>query len=253
MKLRVLGCHGGTSIRHRNVSFLIDGRVAMDAGALAMGLTLEEQVAVESVLLSHSHLDHVADLGAMADLSQQAGTQLAIHGLIETIDALRNHFFNNVLWPDFTVIPNATTPTIELRDTPAEEPFHLGNLEVQAIRVDHSVPSCGYLVKNGRVALGYTGDTGPTERFWELAGAVPELAAVITELSYPSRMDELANISGHLTPFLFEEQIARLGRREVPIFVYGMKPLFEDEIKAELAQVDRANVHVLEPGEEIEL
>ena len=121
------------------------------------------------------------------------------------------------------------------------------------IPVHHSVPSCGYLLANEGVTLGYTGDTGPTERFWEVASDTPGLAAVITELSYPTRMEELARISGHLTPVMLAEQIERFGRSDVPILVYGMKPLFEDETLREFAELELPNVRVLAAGDVIEL
>jgi 3',5'-cyclic-nucleotide phosphodiesterase len=253
MKLRVLGCHGGTSDRHRNVSCLVDDHIAIDAGSLAAGLSVAEQIAVDAVLVSHSHMDHVADLGVMADVSQMAGTQLSILSIPETIAALRTHFFNNVLWPDFTVIPTAESPTLELRELAPEELTLVGELHVRPIPVHHSVPSCGYLIERDGTTLAYTGDTGPTERFWEVAADVPGLAAVITELSYPSRMAELAHISGHLTPELFEGQMERLDRPDVPILLYGMKPLFEAEILAELHRFDGRNVRALVADEVIEL
>ena len=49
MELRVLGCHGGETNKHRSSSFLLDGVLGIDAGATAGGLTLEEQSAVRAV------------------------------------------------------------------------------------------------------------------------------------------------------------------------------------------------------------
>jgi ribonuclease BN (tRNA processing enzyme) len=43
----------------------VDDRLAVDAGAIATALTLDEQIAVDDVLLTHSHLDHVRDLPLM--------------------------------------------------------------------------------------------------------------------------------------------------------------------------------------------
>ena len=103
MELRILGCHGGESPKHKTSSFLIDERIALDAGAVTSMLTLEEQKRVDSVLVSHAHLDHIKDLATLADnRCQQAGPPLVVAGLPETIAILKAHFFNDLLWPDFS-------------------------------------------------------------------------------------------------------------------------------------------------------
>ena len=51
MELRVLGCHGGETPRHRTSSFLLEGRVAIDAGAITSVLPLPEQQRIEAVLV----------------------------------------------------------------------------------------------------------------------------------------------------------------------------------------------------------
>ena len=250
MNLRVLGCHGGASVRHRTTSFVVDERLGIDAGALAAGLTLEEQIAIDAVLLSHSHMDHVADLGTLADLSQQAGTTVVVAGIPPTVEALRTHFFNDVLWPDFTRIPSAEAPAVELRVLAEEEPARFGHLEALPIPVHHSVPSCGYLITSDEGGcLAYSGDTGPTERFWEVTRARTDLRAVITEVSYPDRQHDLAAISGHLTPALLVQQLGQLNRTDVPILLYGMKPFFEEEIVAELEGVEGFDVRILAAGD----
>ncbi len=98
MELRILGCHGGETPKHRTSSFLLDERVAIDAGAVTSMLTLEEQHRIETVLVSHAHLDHVRDLATMADnRCQQGGPTLVVAGIPETLAVLRQHFFNDLL------------------------------------------------------------------------------------------------------------------------------------------------------------
>lgn len=41
---------------------LSDGVIALDAGGLTRSLTFDEQLAVEAVILSHRHFDHIRDL-----------------------------------------------------------------------------------------------------------------------------------------------------------------------------------------------
>lgn len=67
MQVRVLGCSGAIARDCRTTSFLIDGRILIDAGTGVGDLTLDEMQAVDDVFLTHSHLDHIAALPLMLD------------------------------------------------------------------------------------------------------------------------------------------------------------------------------------------
>ena len=54
MKFQVLGCHGGELPKHRTTCFLIDGVLALDAGALCSTLSLEQLCKVDDIVVSHS-------------------------------------------------------------------------------------------------------------------------------------------------------------------------------------------------------
>src|SRR5919112_6828263 len=100
MKVRVLGCSGAISKDCRTTSFLVDGDVLVDAGTGVGDLTLEEMRGIRHVLLTHSHLDHIAALPLMVDsIASQLTRPVTIHALPGTIQALKNHVFNNVIWP----------------------------------------------------------------------------------------------------------------------------------------------------------
>ena len=253
MDLRVLGCHGGTSARHRNVTFVLDGRLALDAGSVASGLELEEQARIEHVLVTHAHMDHIGDLPVLLDARlQMDAPTLEVAGLRETLDALRAHVFNGVVWPDFAALGGAAGPALAYRRLEPERPERLGSLTVRAVPMDHSVPSAGYLVGDGVRTLAYSGDTGPTERFWDLVQATGDLCALITEVSFPDEHRELALASGHLTPGLLREQLERVPRqRDVPLLIYGLKPVYEERIAEQLRALRFANLHILEAGERL--
>ena len=75
MELRVIGCHGGETPKHRTSAFVINDRIAIDAVSLTSGLELKAQNALEAVLVSHAHLDHVRDLATIADDRLPRATQ----------------------------------------------------------------------------------------------------------------------------------------------------------------------------------
>ena len=93
----------------------------------------------------------------------------------------------------------------------------------------------------------YSGDTGPTDALWKGARKLPDLKAVIVECSFPGGMEDIALASGHLTPVLLERELEKLGRPEVPIYLYHMKPLHLPAITAELAGLSR-RVEMLRQG-----
>ena len=150
MELKILGCHGGESSKHKTSSFLVDGTIALDAGAITSMLSLEEQKAVDSVLVSHAHLDHIKDLATLADnRCQQGGKTLKIVGVAETIAILEKHFFNDLLWPDFTRIPTPHGPTVELVTVEPEVSVSLGgDYAVRAVMVNHTIDTCAFVVSS---------------------------------------------------------------------------------------------------------
>ena len=62
MLVRIIGGHGGVSPGFKNTSYLIDGKLLIDAGSVASGLQIDQQVLIDNILISHSHLDHISDL-----------------------------------------------------------------------------------------------------------------------------------------------------------------------------------------------
>ena len=224
IKLRVLGCYGGNIPEHGMTSFLVNDSVAVDAGWVSGALTLREQVRVKDVLISHSHLDHTCSLPFLIDNNfSTPGFTLRIHAIPEVIAAMKNHLFNNHTWPDFTCLPNDLTPVLKLVEIPLEQPFSVNGLMVRAVRVSHIVPTTGFVLESRDAAVAFSSDTGPTERFWEVANRVRNLRAVITEVSFPNELQDLANVSGHLTPQTLALELRKL-KRDVPVYLYGFKP-----------------------------
>jgi cAMP phosphodiesterase len=217
-------------------SFLVNDSLALDAGWVSGALSLKDQVKVKDILISHSHLDHTCSLPFVIDNNFSApGFGLRIYAIPEVITSMKNHLFNNQTWPDFTCLPNDLTPVLRLVEVTEEQPFVVGDLTIRAVRVSHIVPTTGFILEDAHGALAFTSDTGPTHRFWEMANKVKSLKAIITETSFPDELQDLANISGHLTPSSLEQEIRKI-RKNVPIYLYGFKPkhiaTIERQVKA---------------------
>jgi ribonuclease BN (tRNA processing enzyme) len=235
MEWHVLGSFGGSSPDCRMTSFLINRELALDAGSLTQALSIEEQHNIRRVVLTHSHLDHIASIPFL--IENTFGNQREAVDILltpEVLSTVKRHLFNNDTWPDFTRIPNDMLPALRLREVAANTPFDLNELRLTAIPVRHTVPTHGYLVEDARSAVLFTSDTGPTEQVWRVANATSKLAAVIVELSFPNRMQAVADVSLHLTPTTLAAELAKL-KREVPVYLYHFKPPYVDELRREVA------------------
>ncbi|MEM6787762.1 MAG: 3',5'-cyclic-nucleotide phosphodiesterase [Myxococcota bacterium] len=255
MELRVLGCHGGETPRHRTTSFLIDDRMTIDAGALTSTLELSDQLRLETVLVSHSHLDHIRDLATIADnRTQLDAPPLTIAASAATIGDLKRHFFNDRLWPDFSKIPSPTAPSIVYRELELEKPTLVHGYTVTAVPVNHTVETVGFIVADPRGALGFSGDTGPTDRFWEMINREPSLKALLIEVSFPNDQQDLATASGHHTPKTLAADLQKFhARQDVPTHLFHIKPPFQKAVETECARVKGLNLSVMKLDEKIDI
>ena len=247
MELRVLGCHGGETPRHRTTAFLLDETLALDAGCLTSRLELDEQARLKAVVVSHAHLDHIRDLATVADnrCQLEAGT-LIVAATAATIAQIRAHFFNDKLWPDFTIIPAGNGPTIQFLEIPIEQPTAVLGYKVTAVPVSHTVDTAGFVIDDGHAALGFSGDTGPTDRLWEVMNHQANLKAMLMEVSFPNREQKLAELSGHHTPRTLLADLEKYrSPQDLPTLLYHIKPPFQAEVEKECAALRGLNLQVL--------
>ncbi len=224
-------------------SFLVGSTVAVDAGAITRALTIAEQRTIQHVLVTHTHMDHTASLPFLIENTFGVTSEpLTIYCTQSVLGAVRRHLFNNDTWPDFSRIPNQLSPSVKFEVIEPERPFVIpgvpgGDLEVTAIPVNHIVPTIGLLLRQGTTRIIFTSDTGPTDRIWEVANATPDLRALITECSFPNRLQAVADVSLHLTPQTLAGELAKL-EGEAPVYLYHFKPPYVEELRAELAATD---------------
>ena len=117
MRIRVLGCSGGIGAGSRTSALLIDDDVLIDAGTGIGDLALEDIDSIRHVFLTHAHLDHIAGLPMLADRVFDANFEmpLTVYAREETLRALQDHLFNDVIWPDFAQLPTPEKPMLRYR------------------------------------------------------------------------------------------------------------------------------------------
>ena len=246
MKIRVLGAFGGEGLGQRPSAFLLNDRVLMDGGSVTGALTVPEQLQIDHALVSHSHLDHVAGVAFLAETIACCGEgqNVTIASLLPIVDAVKQSVFNNVLWPDFAVIPPGA-PAVRYRALEEGAEHQLGDLRVTPVAVSHKVPTSGFIVHDGEAGLVYSGDTGPTEALWKAIQERHNVRAVLLECAFPNRLGDLATTSAHMTPELIARELPKLPA-ETPVWIYHVKPQFVEETSAELERIGAGRVSILE-------
>lgn len=248
MRYKVLGCFGGEAPGMHLSSFLVDGTLLIDTGSATAALEIGAQARIDHVLLTHSHLDHSRGLAHLADnVYGLRRAPVAVYSIEPVLDGLKASLLNNVLWPDFTEISDAHGPVLTFHSLPEDRGTTLGPFRVTPVRVHHTVACVGYLVERDTRALLHIGDTGPTDQVWNVARHTRHLKAVVVETSFPTRLQGLADASGHLTPRALEGELRKLDR-EVPVLVYHLKPQFVAEIRQEILERFGSRVKILDQG-----
>jgi len=229
MKIRVLGCAGALAAGYRTTSFLLDDDVLIDAGSGVAELTVEAMAKVDHILVTHSHLDHVLAIGLLADTVQRRRAQagrppVKVHALPETLEALRAHVFNGVIWPDFTRLPSPQRPALTFHEFAVGDRLDLGDgRRIEVLTAAHTVPAVGFAVDGGAPGHWvFTGDTGPNPALWKRLSEI-KVAHLVIECAFGDDECGLAGISKHLCPTTLRDELAKLDG-SIDVHITHIKP-----------------------------
>ncbi len=236
-QIKILGAYGSKAKGLGTSSFYINKKNMIDAGNM-LSLLDEDIIEVENIWLTHSHLDHIADIAYVLDnFYQLRGKSLNIWALPETIKILKENFFNNKIWPDFSKVLMCDSSEYCLKYTELElgKEYFISEIEsMQAFKTDHTVESCGYIYTLEKNALLISGDTYSLENILNIIELKKDIKSVVLECSFPSSMFKLAQDSKHLTPKLLFDALKKLKRSDFQIYLYHLKPNFISEITKDI-------------------
>ncbi len=238
----------GRSKQQFMTSYLVNDIVAVDAGSLGLYETPVVQSQVEHVLLSHSHLDHVASLPLFVDNTYDPdGDAITVHANRETLDCLQQDFFNGRVWPDLISGFN-DKPLVKLEELHSEQAIRLGTLTVTPIALDHTVPTLGFLLEQNQRCVAIVQDTGPTDLIWQrINEKATQMRASFVETSIPNSMAWLAESAKHLTPASLAEELQKL-QVDVPVYVVHLKSRYRNIIEQELHDLGGRSVQIASLG-----
>ncbi|MDD5190657.1 MAG: MBL fold metallo-hydrolase, partial [Dehalococcoidales bacterium] len=162
MKIRLIGAHNMESINIRPACALIDDVLAIDAGGLTAGLTLQEQTRIKAILLTHHHYDHIKDVVMIGATFHDNESTITFYGTQEVKEAVEYLFnFPGKLYKNLLAHP-PEDPVIKFKLIEPGKEFKLHGYKILPLAVKHSVPTVGfYITSPSGKKLFYTGDTGP--------------------------------------------------------------------------------------------
>jgi len=205
MRIQLLGAHLLEDKDSKMACCLIDGVLAIDAGALTSSLTFQQQLAIKGVLLTHHHWDHIRDVITLGATFYNNRTQCEVYSISTVYEAL--HYLCSYPGELYTNIMErpARNPALKFTLIEPLKPFKVQEYQVLPVAVNHSAPAVGFQITSpdGK-KLFYTGDTGPgLEECWRHIS--PDL--LIIENSASDRFIERARAVKHLTPALLKDEL----------------------------------------------
>ncbi len=224
MRLKILGCSGGIGGDLRTTSMLLGDDVLIDAGTGVGDLSLDELSRIGHVFLTHSHLDHVTSIPFLVDtVGGMRKEPITVHAIEPTLETLRQHLFNDKLWPDFTRIPDARKPYLRYQTVALGRTITVNGGGLTPLPANHVVPAVGYHLDAGRASLVFTGDTTTNDLLWPEVNRIGNLRYLIIETSFCNRDKDQAIASKHLCPSMLADELAKL-KHKSEVYITHLKP-----------------------------
>lgn len=237
MRVTILGCTGGIAASLRTTCLMLDDDILVDAGTGAGDLTVSQMLRINTVFLTHSHLDHTALLPMLADVvGPRRDTPLTVYALPETIAILKQDMFNFRLWPDYTALPSPDKPYVVFQSIAVGQMVELAGRKIIPLPVRHAVPGVAYQLDSGNASFVFSGDTTYHEPFWNALNLIKNLRYLMIEATFLNDNKAGAEASGHMRPELLAQGLKHLNKA-VHLLITHMEPGNEDATMAEIQAV----------------
>lgn len=251
MQLRLLpstiGPDGRASAEQHLTTLLIDDRVAVDAGSLALSGAAYH--AVRDIIITHPHLDHTATLPIFIDdLFGELREPVRVHTTAAIAETLEKNIFNWMVYPRFLGLRNAYGPVMEYVSLEAHNTARIAHLTIETVPVTHGIPTLGLIADDGERVAVFSSDTAATDELWRVANRQRRVDAVVLECSFPNEMGTLAHNAGHLTPETLAAELRKLDATGYEVFVMHLKPAFREKVVTQLQALDIKALHIMEAG-----
>jgi len=173
-----------------------DDRLLVDCGSGVLHALQRTDVGyqgIDTVLLTHHHLDHVSDLMPLVKARWLAGEEsLTVAGPPGTPDLVRDLLDVHEYMQDRI--------DLDLRTVDPADPFDIAGFSAEAMETRHSMQCFAYRLTPADAPDGATpptlGISGDTEAFTDLVDFFDGAAVLVHDCSFPDEVD----VSNHPTP-----------------------------------------------------
>ncbi len=235
--IKVLGAYGSKSLDSSTTCIQINTNSVIDAGNIVKGLGPEAEY-IDNIFLTHSHLDHLNDIPYILDIFfEKRKKPITIYGTKKTLENLRKYILNWEIWPDFSEIEllNKKFKTIVFKPIEINETIILDDdTKITVIKNNHTNSSCGYIITKNENSLLFSSDTYCCDSIWETINNDLTIKSIIIDVSFPSQFKQLAFDSKHLTPALLSEQLKKLKRDDIRVYINHIKPAYSKILRKEI-------------------
>lgn len=237
MKIKVLGCNGGIGGESRTTCLLVDNDILIDAGTGVCDLDIAALRKIDHIFLTHSHFDHILGIPLIADaVFGSRNSPINIYGLEETINSLKKHIFNWVIWPDFTALPTKENPILNFHVIKIGETIKSVDRSITALPANHVVAAAGFALESGKGSIAFSGDSISCPEFWDCVNEIPNLMHLIIETTFVNADKSIALMSKHFCPSLLAEDMKKLKGNPI-IHITHLDPSQENQIMQELKEL----------------
>lgn len=212
MDIKFLGVWSSNIIRgQRNISFVIDDRIAFDFGPHSLESLLDMRIDprnIKLLLITHMHLDHYAGIAELL-------WYRSIHKAEEPLFVFGPKGIKNNTMKLMRVLRTPKPWFGEQIDTKIKYIEDQGNDFISVFRAHHLVPDNGYRVEYKGKSIFYSGDTAFSEN---VVKGASDADLLLHEMTYTDKDQKAAELWKHSTYSstlkVFEESHAR---RLVPV------------------------------------
>ncbi|MFT7860401.1 MAG: MBL fold metallo-hydrolase [Sulfurimonas sp.] len=194
---------------------------------------------MKNIWLTHQHLDHIVDIAYIIDNYFGIRKEtINILGTKKTIEAIKKHFLNDEIWPDFSKIklPN-NEMVVKYTEIELDREYKIAeNESIKAFKTDHTDSSCGYVYTRDGSSILITADTCNVDSAIKEIENNETINSVVIECSFPNELEALALESKHLTPKLLFENLKKIKRKDFELYINHIKPTFILQIAQEIEE-----------------
>jgi ribonuclease BN (tRNA processing enzyme) len=208
---------------------------------------------LDGIVLSHVHLDHTLDIGALRYLLKYSPSPAESPVPMWTSPDSDNML--NCLAMAYTAPPDQASTfydgAFDIQAFDPDSPLYVGEFAIRFVPCIHYVPTWAVRIEstsNG-VAIGYTADTGPASNIDDLLRGVDVLVCEATLLD-PT--DEPFEKRGHLTGREAGELASRVGCR-ILVLTHMWEELDRNQIELDATRQFSGRIEQARPGLVIEI